>query len=605
MFYTNPLGALADYLVTDEGNPNLDWNPVWTVRTGRFEGGWTVEMAIPFKSLRYESGSSRTWGIQLRRMIRRKNEWTYLTPLPDSLQTTTAIFRVSEAATLVGLTTPGASRNLELKPYAISSLTTDRLRTPVLSNDATGDIGIDAKYGLNANLTADVTVNTDFAQVEVDEQQVNLTRFSLVYPEKRDFFLEGRGTFEFGRGGASSQGGDTPQLFYSRRIGLDTVGGISRVVPIDAGARLTGKVGNVALGLLNIQTGDGEASPSANFTVLRVKSDILRRSSIGAMFTNRSSTPGLSSWNRGYGVDAVFSFFDNVNSGWYVAGTSTPNEAGDIVNDLSYQGRFEYAADRYGLRLEHLHVGENFRPEVGFARRRDFSRSGATARFSPRPRSMPRVRKFTWEASLAYLQDGAGRLESRGQSGRFNVEFNNSDQFTAEVARDFERLDEPFRISGISIPSGSYTFSDVSAAYAFGQQRPVSGTVQLRQGQYYDGTITAFAVSGARVSLNTRLSFEPAVTVNRVDRAAGGFTQTVLRARSDYAFSPRMFVSGLLQYSSTDRIWSSNLRFRWEYFPGSELFVVYTDEHNTELRPGLQSLRNRAFVVKMNRLFRI
>jgi hypothetical protein len=353
--------------------------------------------------------------------------------------------------------------------------------------------------------------------------------------------------------------------------------------------------------VLNIQTDEQTLSPSTNFTVVRVKRDILRRSSVGAMFTNRTALPGSGGSNQAFGLDAVFSFFENVSGGGFVAKSQTAGRDGD---DLSYQGRFEYAADRYGLRVEQLLVGSNFYPEVGFVRRRDFTRSAATARFSPRPRSMPNVRKFTYEATFSYLENGAGLLESRTQSGRFNVEFNSSDQFTAEVARDFERLDQPFGISGIVIPTGSYTFSDLSAAYSFGQQRPVSGTVQLRRGGYYDGTITAFAVSGARVSLNTRLSLEPAVTVNRVERGAGGFTQTVLRARSDYAFSPRMFVSGLLQYSSGDRVWSSNLRFRWEYFPGSELFVVYTDEHNTDSRLA-PALRNRAFVVKMNRLFRI
>src|SRR5437763_6655142 len=199
VFYSNPVGARIDLSEADEGNSNQDWNPVWEVRTGRFEGGWTVEMAIPFKSLRYRSGPSQIWGIQLRRAIRRKNEWTYLTPVPPFLAGPQALNRISSAGTLVGLDLPPASKNLEIKPYGISRLTTDRLRTPPIANDANADAGVDLKFGVTANLTADFTYNTDFAQVEIDEQQVNLTRFNLFFPEKRDFFLEGRGIFDFGR----------------------------------------------------------------------------------------------------------------------------------------------------------------------------------------------------------------------------------------------------------------------------------------------------------------------------------------------------------------------------------------------------------------------
>ena len=204
-FYANPLGGFADQIVTDEGNPNTDWNPVWEVRTGRFEGGWTIEMAIPFKSIRYVAGKNQTWGLQLRRSIRRKNEWTHLTTMPASGAGPGSIFRVSRAATLIGLDLPPASTNVELKPYGITRVSSDV--TKDVSNNVEPNAGLDLKYGINANLTADVTVNTDFAQVEVDEQQLNLTRFSLQFPEKREFFLEGRGIFDFARGGTTGAGG--------------------------------------------------------------------------------------------------------------------------------------------------------------------------------------------------------------------------------------------------------------------------------------------------------------------------------------------------------------------------------------------------------------
>jgi hypothetical protein len=603
-FYTNPLGARADQAITDEGNPNVDWNPVWEVRTGRFEGGWTAELAIPFKSIRYRSGADQTWGIQLRRSIRRKNEWTHLTFVPASTGGTQGIFRVSAAATLVGLDLPSASRNIEIKPYGISRLTTDRLQSPAIANHLDADFGVDAKVGITANLTADISYNTDFAQVEVDEQQVNLTRFVLSFPEKREFFLEGRGIFDFGRGGSSPGGGGgggagglTPTLFYSRRIGLNR----NRVIPIDLGGRVTGKIGDFGVGVMNIQAADESASetPATNFTVVRVKRDILRRSSVGALFTNRSVSAVGPGGNQAYGADAAFSFFENVNLGAYYARTSTPTLEGD---DDSYMGRFEYAHDRYGARAEYLKVGDNFNPEVGLVRRDDFARSFAAARYSPRPASIEAVRKFTWEASLEYLENGAGQLETRQLVGSFTTEFETSDQFSVDATNNYELLVDRFDIAeDVAIPVGSYDFSDITVRYAFGQQRRVSGTVSLQRGGFFDGTITAVGYSGGRVSILKQLSVEPSVSINRVELPHGSFTTQVTRARTDYAFSPRMFASGLVQYASAERAFSTNLRFRWEYLPGSELFVVYTDERDT-LRRGFPGLENRAFVVKMNRL---
>lgn len=604
MFYTNPLGALADYSVIDEGAPNTDWNPVWESRTGTFEGGWTVEMAIPFKTLRYRSGKNQVWGLQLRRSIRRKNEWAYLNPVPANLAGPQALNRVSSGGTLVGLDLPPASRNIDFKPYVISRVVTDRALGASAGSDFDPDIGGDFKYGVTANLTADFTVNTDFAQVEIDEQQVNLTRFSLFFPEKRDFFLEGRGVFDFGRGGAGGGGrgpggGDAtaPYLFYSRRIGLNR----NRVVPITAGARLTGKVGPFGLGVMNIQTGEDQVSQTAetNFTVLRVKRDILRRSTIGAMFTNRSVTVDGRGANQAYGLDAAFSFYENVHFGGYYARTATPGFDGDAT---SYQAKFNYDADRYGAQVDLLKVGDDFNPEVGFVRRDDFRRSFVELRFSPRPRSMPRVRKFTWEARLDYIESVAGVLESREQGGRFDVEFENSDRFQVELRRNFEFLDRPFEVSrGVVIPVGRYHFADAEVGYNFGQHRRVSGNVSVSRGRFYDGDITSFNYGGGRVTVTQRFSLEPSFSINWVDLPHGSFVSRVLRSRVDYGFSPRMFASALLQYNHGDRTFSTNVRYRWEYRPGSELFVVWTDEQDT--RPRF-ALRSRAFVVKVTRLFR-
>ena len=437
VFYTNPLGALADFVYTDESNINADWNPVWQVRSGRFEGGWTVEMAVPFKSLRYRSGDHEIWGLQLRRAIRRKNEWAYLTPVPISVGMG-GISRSSAAATLVGLELPPASKNVEIKPYAISRLTTDHSRVPVLVNDPDGTAGFDVKYGITANLTADATFNTDFAQVEVDEQQLNLTRFGLFFPEKREFFLEGRGIMDFARA-STNAAGDIPSLYYSRRIGLNG----TRAVPIDAGGRVTGKVGKFGVGVMHIRTGNesSSATPATDFSVIRVRRDILHRSTVGAMFTNRSKSSVGDGSNQAYGVDALFALFENVSLSGYLARTRTPGREGD---DKSTRAAFDYTGDRYGMSVQHLLVGANFNPEVGFVRRRDFRRTFLSARFSPRPTNIKFVRKFTWEGSLDYVLNGAGQLETRDQTGRFNTELENSDQLTIQGSNHYELLCDPF-----------------------------------------------------------------------------------------------------------------------------------------------------------------
>jgi hypothetical protein len=609
MFYANPLGGFADYSVVDEGGSNTDWNPVWDVKTGRFEGGWTLEMKFPFKSLRYTSGDDQVWGIQFRRSIRRKNEWTYWTPVPRNMAGPQALNRVSMFGTVVGLDLPPAGRNLELKPYALGKMSTDRLTSPPTSNDRDGEVGGDVKYGVTANLTADLTANTDFAQVEIDEQQVNLTRFNLFLPEKREFFLEGRGLFDFARGGASasaSGGGsnDQPYLFYTRRIGLNR----NRIVPIDVGGRLTGKVGAFGVGVMNIQTGDESVSrsPSTNFTVVRVKRDILRRSSIGAMFTNRnqsSVTAGGS--NQGFGADVAMGFYQNIGLGGYYARTATTRLDGDTA---SYQGRFDWSPDRYGLSSEVLHVGKEFNPEVGFLRRTDFTRSFASARFSPRPKSSKLVRKYTSVASYEYYENGAGDVESRQATGRGSIEFNSSDVLNVEANANYDLLLTPFAPApGRVIPVGGYHYNDMSVSYNMGQQRRLSGTISGQFGEYYNGTIRSISFSSARYAILKQFSVEPRVSINHVELPSSAFTTRLYGARSDYGFSPRMFASALLQYSSVDHTFSSNVRFRWEYRPGSEFFVVWTDEQDTnplEPQRGNIALRNRAFVVKMTRLFR-
>ena len=621
-FMITPIGGFFDYEITDEGNPNNDWNPIWNSSTGRFEGGWTVEMEIPFKSLRFQPGQNQVWGLQLGRRIRYKNETTYLTTVPISAGP--GMFRLSAAGTLVGVEVPSGNRRFEVKPYAIGSVNGTLNSAEQIVNEGAGDGGIDVKYGLTQNLTADFTYNTDFAQVEADEAQLNLSRFNLFFPEKREFFLEGRGIFDFGRaaGNAGGQfrasrlggsgffgGGDVPQVFYSRRIGL--TGG--ETVPILGGARLTGKAGRYSIGALNIQTDNTSGGAlGTNFTALRIKRDILRRSRIGGIFTGRSVSVAGSDTNEALGLDAAFSFYDNVNFYGYYARTRTRGielDSGAQGNEQSYQAAFSYAGDLYGLQAEHLVVGDAFNPEVGFVRRDDFLRNYVLARYSPRP-SMDLVRQFTWEGSYDYFENGAGITETRIAQGIFGIEFENSDRLSANYEHRYDFVPQEFNAAGVvPIPVGDYDYQSIFLSYAMGQQRRVSGTLSLWSGDYYHGTINAVGYQRGRVEITPQFSLEPGLSVNHISLPVEGtYTVPLVTSRVTYTFTPRMFFGGLIQYSPISDTISANLRLRWEYQPGSELFVVYNDQRDVaDFSFGARrwpELQNRAFVIKFNRMFR-
>ncbi len=606
-FTTNAIGGLFDALVTDERSQNIDWNTVWDVAAGRFEDGWTVEIAVPFKSLRYRAGPAQMWGINVQRRVASTNETSFLTPIPASLSWAGA-YKMSSAATLVGLEVPASGTRLEVKPYGISDVTTDLARAPDERTSADGDVGFDVKYGVTQGLTADFTYNTDFAQVEVDEQQVNLTRFSLFFPEKREFFLEGQGIFDFGGGfssdstqfyfGGGQFAGTAPILFFSRRIGLQD----GQTVPIRAGGRLTGKAGPYSIGVLNVQTEQTGRAAATNFSVARVKRDILRRSAVGALFTGRSVSLDADGANQVYGVDGLFSFHDNLNITTWLAESRLPGVDRDDAR--SYQAKLDYRGDRWGFVAERLGVGADFRPEVGFVRRHDFRRNFMEGRFSPRPLSMASIRKFLFQGSLDYTTDGVGLLETRVRQGLFGIEFENGDLFFAGATDSFEWLKQPFEMTpAITIPAGAYRFTNTRIVYAPGQQRVVSGGLSFDRGGFFGGERTGVGYTFGRIYLSSQLNVEPSLSFNWLDLPDGDFRTDLVAVRTTYTLTPRMFVAALVQYNSTLDSLGTNLRFRWEYQPGSELFVVYTDERDT-LDPRGPFLQNRAFVVKATRLLR-
>jgi len=603
-FTVNPLGGRSDGQVINERQFNPDWNPVWNLKTGRFEGGWTLEASVPFKSLRYQAGARQEWGFNAMRVRRSTNEISTFSPVPAS-QGQQGVEQPVYAATLLGIEAPTRVGGLDLKPYVTASLASNAGAVPVVTNRLDQEVGLDARYAIGRNLAADLTWNTDFAQVEADQAQVNLTRFSLFFPEKREVFLENQGVFSFGGvpvGSLNAGASDSPILFYSRRIGLQD----GRPVPIIGGGRLTGRAGGFGLGLVSVQTGaDSDSGASgANFSVARVRRDILGRSSIGAIASNRRTTASGAGNDAAWGVDGTFALLRGLQINTYWSQVSGPATRGSGRDRSSHRAQLDYTGDRYGVQAERLQIGSRFAPGVGFVRRADMVRSYGQARFSPRAPAESSIRKYLVQGSFDHIENTRGRLETRTAVGEAALEFRNADRLGLLYTRSHEFLPAPFRIaSGVTLPVGVYDFGAMKLNFNMSQQRTVSANLSAEVGSFYNGRKTTLSIARGKVPLSTQLSIEPTYIINRVTLAQGRFTAHVGGSRITYTMTPMMFVSALVQYSSSARTLSANARFRWEYRPGSELFVVYNEERDTRV-PGFPAPGNRALIVKANRLFR-
>ncbi len=600
LFHTNPLGALYDAQVTDERNTNSDWNTVWWVKSRTVEGGWTTEIRIPFRSLRYPAGGAQLWGINFQRNIKHRNEKVFFTPTPQAYNRE-ALIRLSNAATLVGLEAPAGSRRMELKPYAIGSQANAPLRD--INDEWSGDFGGDFKFGVTDGLTADVTWNTDFAQVEDDETQVNLSRFSLFYPEKREFFLEGQGVFDFGGRQTRAFGGqgpsDAPIPFFSRSIGIS--GGSA--VPILGGARLHGRAGAYQMGLMNIQTGEvGDLDyEGTNFSAFRIKRDLFSRSNIGVIATHRNHAADHSGSNSLYGVDGNFAPTDNIRVNTFYMATSEPgSETGHQA--ASYMGQFRYDTDLIDVSAERLYLGEDFNPGMGFVRRRDFTKNGGSLTFAPRPRGIDRIRQFEFKLDANQYDRLDGEMETREYSFEGRAIFESSDRLVVTHSLTEEHLLEGFDLSSdVAVPAGSYRFRRSGLRFWLGTHRAVSGYVRYEFGDFFGGTRREVSYWG-RAEVNRRFSMEPNISLNWIDVPGGEVQAQVSRLRATYTVSPQSFVGALVQYNSAAQLFSANVRFRWEYSPGSDLFVVFSTNRDGD--DGLSGLTDRALVVKFTRLFR-
>lgn len=585
MFGTNPKGAQREGQVEGDGdNRNFDWDAIWYVKAKITERGWQAEFAIPFKTLRFKNLESQRWGINFLRVIRRKNEETYWSPIPRPYR----LPRVSLAGELEGLSGIQQGRNLYVKPYLSAPI----VRREEDDVDFIPDVGFDIKYGITPGLTLDLTVNTDFSQVEADTQQINLTRFSLFFPEKREFFLENADLFQFGTSDSGFRGEPQADLipFFSRRIGLSQ----GQIVPILGGARLSGRAGHYRLGIISIQADEFEETPSTNFSVIRVSRDVLSKSDIGGIFVNKHINDGRN--NGTYGVDANLNFFQYLDISSYLLKTDTSGISGkDKAADLNVEWNDRF----WNLKAEHLSIQDNFNPEVGFVPRVGIRKSSGQVTVRPRPgEAIPWIREFRPSASVHYITDQENTLVTRKVDQNLSISFEDSSNVWGTRRARFERLDEPFEIRpGQFIPVGDYEFVEYSGSFSTNSSRMFSGGARLRTGSFFDGDMDSYQLKFA-FRPGYHFSTEVDWTREDVDLPSGDFRTTLVTTRLNYSFTPQMFLDALIQYNSTVQEIASNIRFNFIYKPLSDLFVVYNERRSTT-----GEVRERALIVKVTYVF--
>jgi hypothetical protein len=599
-FLTNPGGAISDAQSHDDGRQiNRDWNGIWFVRTGRLADGWTMEMAIPFKTLRFPDRDAQVWGLNVLRIIRRKNEITTWSPVPRQFTE----LKVSYAGVLDGIRDVRPGRNLRLKPYVTA---TGMEASPgggaSTRFDGRGDGGLDVKYG-RGGLTWDLTYRSDFSQVEADEQQINLTRVSLFFPEKREFFLENQGAFRVGDQGASgSSGGHDLVPFFSRRIGLSDRG---QPVPVRLGGRLTGKQGAYSVGVLLMSTdpasggdsdGDGDAGgvsgAAENYVAARVNREIGRGHSIGASYFGHES--GARS-NRVGELDVHLSLRRTMDVDAFVLRSETPDARG---SQWAGRAALNWSESRHGTRVAYTNTGEGYRNDLGFASRENAAVAAWEHEWDFRPRATRRwIRAFTIGGEGEFVGDsGHDRLLSRLVRHDYSVEFPDGGRANVDLDWTYEFLAEPFEISrGVVLGPGAYEFSQVTAGYNSDRSRWLSGSVGVTSGDFWSGDIAGVEFA-SRVRMNEHVAVGASLERNHVELPEGDFRTTLARVRFDSSLSTRMFLNALVQYNSTTRAWLTNVRFNLMHRPLSDVFIVLND---TRLPSGV---RNRSIAFKFTHL---
>jgi hypothetical protein len=606
VFGTNPVGIEYDGQVVNEGQGgggggggrqqggsgggfNINWDGAWQVRTQVSEIGWSAEFAIPFRTLRYANDRQQTWGVNFQRNIRRRNETSFWAPLPRQYN----LFRLSLAGQLGGLEVP-PQRNLKLIPYVLGDA---RTLDPNPDTDTDADFGFDVKYSITPSLTLDGTYNTDFAQVEVDEQQINLDRFNLFFPEKRPFFLENAGLFSVGNPGET-------EIFFSRRIGIGPGGA---EIPILVGARVTGNVApGYSVGLLNMQTERvAGVTPANNFSVARLRRDLPNRSNIGAIFVNRQATgeaAGEDNYNRTYAADGRWGIGENgLVRGW-VAHTTTPGVSDD---DFAYDLSGQYNSPKWRLSLGHTAVQNNFNPEVGFLTRQGFRQIDGqifrTFRFGPNTK-MHEIRPH-----VSY--QGFWNYDDFQETGFIHMDAHWEWKGGAQIHTGWnltkEGVTEPFAIfPGIVVPTGTYDHSEAQIVTMTNQGAPLSFSMTTTAGGFFGGDRLAFTPR-VRFRVGDTFNTDVSLAYNNIDLPGGSFETNLARARVSYSFTPRIFVQTLVQYNDRADLWSANLRLGWLQDANTGLFIVYNDAGEIGEYDFITPTTGRSLTIKFSRIFDI
>lgn len=593
MFVTNPLGAKLDQQVFNEGeggirgfgnssNINRDWDGVWHVEARRTSDGWTAEIAIPMVTLRFPDRESQSWGLNVMRNIARKNEQAYWAPIPQAYTLT----RVSMAGSLNGMQSLNRGLDLRMTPFATSGAS--RVVDQGVTDDAfEGEVGLDLKYGITAGLNLDVTLNTDFAQVEVDDEQVNLTRFALFFPEKRDFFLENSGQFAVGSATAFNRLAD---LFFSRRIGLNAQGD---AVPIIGGARLTGKIGRNDLAVLNVTTDDAFGQSGENFFVSRYSRNILNRSRVGALFITKDETSG-SAYNRTYAADMNLVPLDPLTIQGFIAKTESPGVSSDEMGGYL---NATWLDDTWRVYGEYADLEDNFNPEVGFLPRRGITMTKLHLERNPRP-NWGGIRVLSPMVNWTYYTDQTGRKVTTRWHFMNGTRFDNGAYLNVWYNHHFERLDNPFTLGGVEIPAGDYTFGEWRVSFNSNPARRAYYNLTYAPQDFFGGTRSDKQIQ-VGLRLTDRLSTEASYNRNDVDLANGSFDVNLASVRIDFAMSPTMSLRSVTQYNSQSEQFGTSARFRWTYSPGSDLYITYDEVRRDPTDPtGLMEYRDRRLIVK-------
>jgi hypothetical protein len=585
VFGTNPAGIEYDAQIRNLGQPSADWDASWEVQVRVIDTGWVAEFRVPLRTLRYAAPPQR-WGVNFRRHMPRRRETSYWAPLERIY----GINRLSAAGQLTGLELP-VPRNIKVLPYVVGSANRDfTLDRPT---DTAGEWGLDAKVGVTPSLNLDLTYNTDFAQVEVDTQQINLSRLNLRFPEKRGFFLENSGLFRVGAG-------NELDLFFTRRIGIDESGGL---VPIVGGGRLSGRVGNVNVGLLNLQTDQFGLIPGNNFTTARVNQEFGNRSSLGAIVVNKTATGSLAAsddWNRTWGVDGALGLGERVTLNGFAAGTETPGMSG---RQYAYNTTFGYEDGRHRGLFEYGVTGEDFNPEVGFVQRpggyrrlrvglwetlrQDRIRSWGFREFQP----------HAWYRRFDRL-DGGG-LHTADLHIDYYFDWEDGYFLSTGLMGTWEGFDRPFTIfPGVVIPPGEHGGLFFETEAYSDRRQPLFGRVTYQVGSFLTGTqhSPTFQIT---VRDRGRFTLDTTWQHRSISLPEGAFRTNLGNMRVTYNFTPLLFVQSLIQYNDRTDRFSTNLRFHWLDTAATGLFVVYND---TESANGLGPV-NRAFIVKYVRQF--